>query len=187
MMRSRAWQEEPDILALDRAGRLFIFEIKVWKARSENLLQVLRYGQLFGGLDYDGLTSICGKSRPAGPALAEAHAEAFGLNVPLATAAFNQKPVFVVLTNGLAVATRLAIQYWKTTGFDVRPWVYRVYNEGGVLIRIVLYLIVDNPLEDQADGSEIRYYVLNTNKKNDDEDERIMVKVSYVRFSPTPA
>ena len=175
IMRSRAWQEEPDILALDRVGRLFIFEVKVWEARSENLLQVLRYGQLFGGLDYDGLNNIWQKSRPDGAALAEAHAEAFGLAAPLATETFNKQQVFVVLTNGLDVTTRQAIQYWKSTGLDVRPWVYRVYNENGMLLELAPYRIADDPLEDQAEGAGDGYYVLNTNKKNDDQDERIMV------------
>jgi len=35
---------------LDRDGRLYIFEIKVWEARQENMLQVLQYGQLNGKL-----------------------------------------------------------------------------------------------------------------------------------------
>ena len=50
----RPWQEEPDILALDAEGNLYIFELKRWSAHSENLLQVLRYGQRFGRSDYDG-------------------------------------------------------------------------------------------------------------------------------------
>ena len=28
LMQSRAWQEEPDLMAIDREGRLFIFELK---------------------------------------------------------------------------------------------------------------------------------------------------------------
>ena len=63
MMQSRSWQEEPDLMALDREGRLYIFEIKVWESHHENLLQVLRYGQLNGGLDYDGLNKIWMRDR----------------------------------------------------------------------------------------------------------------------------
>ena len=40
LMQSRHWQEEPDLMALDRDGNLYIFEIKVWESRRENLLQV---------------------------------------------------------------------------------------------------------------------------------------------------
>lgn len=50
-MQPRKWQEKPDLMALDREGNLYIFEIKVWESRNENLLQILRYGQLFGAAD----------------------------------------------------------------------------------------------------------------------------------------
>ncbi|WP_373508431.1 hypothetical protein [Thiocapsa sp.] len=52
LMQSRAWQEEPDLMAIDREGRLFIFELKAWESQASNLLQVLRYGQRFGSMGY---------------------------------------------------------------------------------------------------------------------------------------
>lgn len=52
LMQSRAWQEEPDPMAIDREGRLFIFELKAWESQASNLLRVLRYGQLFGSMEY---------------------------------------------------------------------------------------------------------------------------------------
>ena len=39
--QSRRGQEEPDLLALDKDGQLYIFELKVWESRSEHLLQAL--------------------------------------------------------------------------------------------------------------------------------------------------
>jgi len=48
LMQSRHWQEQPDLMALDRDGNLYIFEIKAWESHHENLLQALRYGQLNG-------------------------------------------------------------------------------------------------------------------------------------------
>ena len=47
IMQSRRWQEEPDLMAVDKAGQLYIFELKAWESRSENVLQVLRYGQIY--------------------------------------------------------------------------------------------------------------------------------------------
>ena len=47
IMQSRQWQEEPDLMAIDRDGHLYIFELKAWESQPENLLQVLRYGQIF--------------------------------------------------------------------------------------------------------------------------------------------
>lgn len=54
----RVRQEEPDILALDGNGDLYIFELKRWSGKQENLLQVLRYGQLFGKSTYEELNSL---------------------------------------------------------------------------------------------------------------------------------
>lgn len=54
----RSRQEEPDIMALDRHGDLYIFELKRWSGQQENLLQVLRYGQLFGRSNYDDLNDM---------------------------------------------------------------------------------------------------------------------------------
>ena len=52
IMQSRNWQEEPDLMALDKDGRLYIFELKAWESRSVNILQVLRYGQMYGSSKY---------------------------------------------------------------------------------------------------------------------------------------
>ena len=53
LVSERTRQEEPDILAIDSNGDLYIFELKRWEGKQENLLQVLRYGQLFGNSTYD--------------------------------------------------------------------------------------------------------------------------------------
>ena len=39
LMQSRQWQEEPDLMAIDKDGKLYIFELKTWESRSENILQ----------------------------------------------------------------------------------------------------------------------------------------------------
>ncbi len=174
LAQSRHWQEEPDLLALDRDGRLYIFEIKVWEARQENLLQVLRYGQLNGKLDYDGLQQIWRRTRGEEQTLSEAHHAKFDIELPVDR--FNQKQVFVVLTNGLDVDTRQAIRYWNTTGLDIRPWVYRSYRiEEKMLLEIAPFRTADDPLEDQAEGPGSSYYLVNTNIRNDEADDADML------------
>lgn len=42
LMQSRQWQEEPDLMAVDKDGKLYIFELKAWQSHPSNLLQVLR-------------------------------------------------------------------------------------------------------------------------------------------------
>src|SRR4051812_13781315 len=81
LMQSRRWQEEPDLLALDREGSLYIFEIKVWESRHENLLQVLRYGQLNGTLDYDGLDEIWRRTASSDRPLNEVHRAKFDVEL----------------------------------------------------------------------------------------------------------
>ena len=56
--QGRVFREEADLLALDKNGVLYIFELKRWESRSENLLQVLRYGQKFGRYTYSELEDL---------------------------------------------------------------------------------------------------------------------------------
>lgn len=126
LMQPRAWREEPDLMAVDRDGRLYNLEIEAWESQSGNLLQVLRYGQLFGASEYDDLNRWCERLPGNSRTLAEAHGSRFGAE--LEARDFNREQVFVVTTNGLDYRTREAIRYWRRTGLDVRPRVYRVYR-----------------------------------------------------------
>lgn len=162
LMQSRYWQEEPDLMAVDKNGDLFIFELKAWESHSSNLLQVLRYGQLYGLSKYPELDAWYKKATDQSQILRAAHRAKFGLELP--EEHFNRRQVFVVMTNGLDYRTREAIQYWRVCGLDVRPWVYRVYGGGTneMLLEMSPFRVVDNPYEDLAEG----YYVLNTNISN---------------------
>lgn len=62
LMQSRRWQEEPDLMAVDKDGHLYIFELKAWESHSENLLQVLRYGQIYGSSKYADLDELYKKT-----------------------------------------------------------------------------------------------------------------------------
>lgn len=159
IMQSRRWREEPDLLALDKDGNLYIFELKVWESQSENILQALRYGQIFGNHRYEDLQRLFEKFETPDKALKATHKAKF--DVDLLEENFNRKQIFVVMTNGLDAKTREAIQYWRKSGLDVRSWVYRVYsgNEGDFLLEISPFAVDDNPYSDIAEG----YYILNTN------------------------
>ena len=171
LMQSRSWQEEPDLMAIDKEGSLFIFELKVWEARSENLLQVLRYGQMYGAMQYDELDRWFKKATNSSQSLKVAHKGKFG--VELSEEDFNRKQVFVIMTNGLDYKTREAARYWRSSGLDVRPWVYRVYAGGQdeMLLEMSPFRVLDNPYEDIAEG----YFILNTNIGNTQEDHDDML------------
>ncbi|MFQ5847493.1 MAG: hypothetical protein ACE5IQ_07440, partial [Candidatus Methylomirabilales bacterium] len=171
LMQSRFWQEEPDLMALDRDGHLYIFELKAWESHSTNLLQVLRYGQIFGSSTYTDLDTWYRKSTDSMQPLRSAHAAKFGVSLP--EKEFNGTQVFVIITNGLDHKTREAIQYWRSAGLDVRPWLYRVYSgeDNEMLLEINAFRVDDNPYEDLAEG----YYILNTNSSNSEEDHADML------------
>lgn len=171
LMQSRRWQEEPDLMAVDKDGNLYIFELKAWESQSANLLQVLRYGQLYGTSKYADLDELYKKTGESSQTLKSVHLGKF--EVELREEDFNRKQVFVVMTNGLDYRTREAIQYWRSTGIDVRPWVYRVYagQPEEMLLEISAFRVGDNPYEDLSGG----YYILNTNVRNDEEDHQDMI------------
>lgn len=172
LMQSRCWQEEPDLMAVDRNGKLYIFELKAWESQTVNLLQVLRYGQMYGASKYSDLDGWYKKATNTSQSLRTSHAAKFEVDLP--EDQFNRSQVFVVMTNGLDSRTRQAIQYWRSCSLDIRPWVYRVYSGQAdeMLLEISAFRVEDNPYEDLAEG----YYILNTNIRNSPEDHDDMLK-----------
>jgi len=174
LMQSRHWQEEPDLMAIDKEGNLFIFELKAWESNPENLLQVLRYGQLYGGMKYPELDRLFKNVTDQSQSLKAAHKAKFDLEVELSEEKFNQKQVFVVMTNGMDYCSREAVQYWRSCKLDVRPWVYRIYagdSTDEMLLEMSPFRVADDPYEDIAGG----FYILNTNFGNNPEDQADML------------
>lgn len=170
----RQWQEEPDILALDRKGDLYIFELKKWSSNQENLLQVLRYGQLFGGSGYDELNDLYRKRTAQNGDLYEAHKEYFGLDNDsrVQRENFNRHQHFVVMTNGLDQKTVEGILYWKKNGLNIDAVVYWVYELGGdYYIEFDMYSPVEGFLVYESSN-----YVLNTNFSNSSEHHEAMLR-----------
>jgi hypothetical protein len=163
--------EQPDLIAADREGLIYLFELKVWESKSENILQVLRYGQLFGSYRYEDLDRLFRRSTKSPLPLGEVHSKKFETQIKETD--FNSNQVFVVMTNGLDSRTREAIQYWKSRKLDVRPWVYRVYElVGSPVVEINPFgMGQDAPNEDVEEG----YYIWNTNLNNDPSDDADML------------
>jgi len=182
IMQSRHWREEPDLMALDAKGTLYIFELKAWESHSENILQALRYGQIYGQYNYEQLDQMFRSFYTGRKTLAEAHQATFDVSLPETD--FNAAQVFVVMTNGVDHKTREAVQYWRCRGLDVRPWVYRVYEDADqkMLLEISRFATIDDPYEDIQEG----YYIVNTNYRNDIKDHDMMLKerVAAAFFTP---
>lgn len=160
MAQERQFQEEADILALDRSGVLFIFELKRWQSSSENLLQVMRYGQKFGRYTYQQLEALVRASQKLDGTLRDRHQAYFGLDVPLDEDQFNQDQRFVVVTNGVDQDTLEAIQYWARKGVKIDSLTYKLYRVGGVPhIQFDTY----NPELDLVLEANPGIFVVNTN------------------------
>ncbi len=173
IMQSRKWQEEPDLMAIDSKGDLYIFELKAWESEETNLLQILRYGQIYGQYSYESLNELFLKFFPESQELLDAINSKFGTN--LTDDQINKKQHFVVITSGLDFKTRSAILYWREQGVDIESWIYRIYilDEERVLVEFNTFRITEeDPFEDIEEG----YYILNTNYGNEPKDDKDMLK-----------
>lgn len=163
LTQSRRGEEMPDILAIDRNGRLFIFELKRWESDASNLLQVMRYAQIASEWEYEDLNLLYTREEPQRTELAAEHQEHFGYERPLDSETWNHDQTLVVITNGLDTSTRRAARYWKQKGLDLRPWIYRAYYlNDEVYLDINAFGEADDPFEDKR----IRYHLVNTNYSN---------------------
>lgn len=161
--------EEPDLMAVDKNGSLIIFELKATESKDFNVLQALKYGQIFGQYSYDSLNKIYKKTNPNGELLDSLRDK---FDVKLTEREINQKQKFVIITNGIDFKTRQAILYWSKQGLDIQCWIYRIHEiYGQQLIEFDRFRILDDPFEDL----ESSYYILNTNIKNSTEDDRDML------------
>lgn len=177
IFNERPRQEEPDILALDRHGDLYIFELKRWSSHQENLLQVLRYGQLYGNSNYDELNEMFRKYRKNNDAeteLYEIHKQYFDLSDSsrLSKEEFNRKQHFLVVTNGLDQKTVEAIVYWKNNGLNIDAIVYWVFEiNGEYFIEFNMYSPIEGFLEYESNT-----YILNTNYSNNEQHTEDMLR-----------
>jgi len=182
IMQSRKWQEEPDLMAIDSNGDLYIFELKAWESQEYNLLQALRYGQIYGQYFYESLNDLFLKFFPESQDLLKALNNKFGTS--LTADKINTKQHFIVITNGLDFKTRQAILYWTQNGIDIRSWVYRLYklSEDNILVEFDTFRIREDPYEDIEEG----FYILNTNYSNDssDDDDMINNQKAAAYFDP---
>ncbi len=170
IMQSRKWQEEPDLMAIDKNGDLYIFELKAWESQESNLLQVLRYGQIFGQSTYADLNELYLKFFPNSNNLLDSLNEKFSSQ--LTEKEINKKQKFILITNGLDFKTRSTIEYWAEQGVNISSWIYKVYKvDDQILLDFDTYRKTPNPYEDIDEG----YYILNTNIQGGVEDENDML------------
>ena len=159
--QEREWQEEADLLALDKDGTLYIFELKKWESKQENLLQVMRYGQIFGRYSYEQLQDLATRQQKLKGLLKNSHKEYFQLDQELSESEFNKDQVFVLVTNGMDQDTISAVNYWSSKGVSIKCSPYRIYEiAGDPYIQFDTYNPDDEFLPEENTG----IFIVNTNK-----------------------
>lgn len=159
--QERKWQEEADLLALDKAGILYIFELKRWESNTENILQVMRYGQIFGRYPYADLQDLAQRQQKLEGSLREAHKKHFGLDNAIEESSFNLKQHFVLVTHGVDADTISAADYWSRMGVKISCSPYRLYEIGG---KPYIQFDTFNPIGDLVLETNTQYFIVNTNR-----------------------
>ena len=169
IFNERNFQEEPDIIAVDKIGNLYIFELKRWESNKENLLQVFRYGQneKFGRASYEQLNELYHKKYKVDETLIEAHADWFDLedSQKLDEYSFNNNQKFIILTNGIDFNTLECIKFWKNNGLDIEAMIYNIYVIGD---KYYIEFSTYSPYGVVPENGEHSIYILNTNKRYDE-------------------
>ena len=159
--QERKGQEEADLLALDKGGTLYIFELKRWKSNQENLLQVMRYGQIFGRYTYEELEDLAKRQQILEGDLKEKHKEYFELSEGLSDSDFNKDQVLVLVTNGTDKDTISAVNFWSQKGVRIKCSPYRIYDiNGEPYIQFDTY----NPDDEVLPEENTSFFIVNTNK-----------------------
>ena len=183
LFTQRARQEEPDILAIDKNGDLYFFELKRWSGNTENLLQVFRYGQLFGNSDYVELNELYKKyTNQPNADLYSAHKDKFSIKdeSSINRDDFNRKQHFLIVVNGLDQKTIEAILFWKKNCLNIDAIIYWVFSiRDDFFIEFNMYSPVENLLE-----YENNYYVLNTDVNNPKHSEDMIREQKAAAYYP---
>ncbi len=168
-----AYQEHPDIMALDSEGALYIFELKRQDGNKDSLLQVIRYGQLFGRSTYDELEGMLRNQKKTPTLSLDAfHKDYFELDAALPKGGFNREQRFVVVTAGIDSSTLDAIDYWKEKKMPIAALTYHVYKKGD---EFLLEFHSFSPTPDDYAVVLSGYYFVNSNSRFDKDGWKHMI------------
>lgn len=132
IFQERAWQEEADIYALNKAGDLVVFELKRDGAGAGAVHQAMRYCEKAGGFGFDELQrKLRIYKKDDNLNLQEEHRANFELEHPLSRSEFNREQHLVVIGSASDDALIRNVDYWKSKGLSLNFVPYRVYEIGG--------------------------------------------------------
>ncbi len=188
IFQERPGQGEPDLCALDKYGNLFIFELKRSSAGEDTTIQVMRYTQNYGRKNYRELNATYNKYleylkqrrkdelKTEETELKVAHAEAFGLEKPLAEEEFNRRQKMIVVGSSAERGLMDAVDYWKSTGLDIDFIPYRFFKIGKELF----FEFFAKPYDYHLNPREKKGILFDTNRRYGKDDIWDMLKNSKV-------
>jgi hypothetical protein len=130
--QSQPYQPEADLLALDRQGDLWIFELKKVATSSDNLLQVMRYSQNAASLTVDALGDLyLAYKGSKSDSLVVDFCKHFGFLSPTAPQQWGDRISknhhLVVIADGTDEEAIQAVSHWQRHGLDIQLWPYRIH------------------------------------------------------------
>jgi hypothetical protein len=131
--QSRPYQPEADLLALDRQGDLWIFELKKVATSSDNLLQVMRYSQNAARLTVDDLGNLyLSHNSTTSDSLVVDFCKHFCFVSPTAAQQWSDTLArnhhLVVIADGTDEEAIQAVSHWQRNGVDIQLWPYRIHG-----------------------------------------------------------
>jgi hypothetical protein len=167
--QSRPYQPEADLLAFDRQGDLWIFELKKVATSSDNLLQVMRYSQNAANLSIDDLSDLyLANKANKSDSLVVDFCKHFGFVSPIATQqasdTLGRNHHLVVIADGTDEEAVRAVSHWQENGLDIQLWPYRIHAGDKNAFRFELpdLFIKGRQISRGAPG----IFLVNTNRKN---------------------
>jgi hypothetical protein len=127
--------EKADLVALDCEAELWLFELKKVGGKAENLLQVMRYSQIFSSYEIGDLDALYRENHKGSTkSLDMEFCEYFGYDTSRAPEwgeKLGKRHHLVVVTDGTDDETLASVAHWQRHGLDIQAWPYRIYKGTG--------------------------------------------------------
>lgn len=179
VFQETAWQEEPDICALDKDGNLILFELKRHNVNASTTMQILRYVEIFGQKTYKELNKYYQKFMKINSDLAEDHKIAFELKNKLKPSEFNQNQKLIIVGNSMDLKLIESIDFWSSQGIDIEFIPYRIYK----IEEEYYFEFFSKPHDFHLNPRERKAVLFDTNKSYDESEDGLFSMLSEGKIS----
>lgn len=164
IFQERQRQSEADLYALDQAGDLVIFELKLGVAGEDAVHQLLRYAQDAGQWTFAKLEAkydiYVRKNAQEETSLADAHRDAFELERTLDPGEFNRRQHLRLLGSAADEKLIEAVKYWNQQGLSISFAPYRIYE----IADYSYFEFFSTPYDRHANPKERKGVLFDTNR-----------------------